>query len=91
MMMPHSKERDVVPDPPAPTVPDGRPVILGFGDSLTAGYGVPHGSAYPDLLQKILDNRGYRYQVINAGISGDTTSGGVARLLSPGKGFKEEI
>src|ERR1043166_9173713 len=59
---------------------DDRPIIRAFGDSLTAGYGVPHGAGYPELLQKILDNRGYRYQVVNQGISGDTTSGGLGRL-----------
>ena len=60
--------------------PDDRPIILAFGDSLTAGYGVPHGSGYPELLQSRLDSEGYRYRVVNAGISGDTTSGGIGRL-----------
>jgi acyl-CoA thioesterase-1 len=59
---------------------DSRPVILAFGDSLTAGYGVPHGSSYPDQLQRKLDSLGYKYRVINMGISGDTTSGGRARM-----------
>jgi acyl-CoA thioesterase-1 len=59
---------------------DSRPVILAFGDSLTAGYGVPHGSGYPDLLQKKLDVLGYKYRVVSMGISGDTTSGGKARM-----------
>src|SRR5262245_16882476 len=59
---------------------DSRPVILAFGDSLTAGYGVPHGSGYPELLQKKLDGLGYKYRVVNMGISGDTTSGGKARM-----------
>src|SRR5689334_15573047 len=63
---------------PAPH--DARPVILAFGDSLTAGYGVPHGSSYPDQLQRKLDSLGYKYRVINMGISGDTTSGGRARM-----------
>ena len=52
---------------------------MAFGDSLTAGYGVPPGKSYPDLLQRRLDERGYRYRVRNEGISGDTTSGGLAR------------
>jgi len=64
--------------PEAPT--DTRPVILCFGDSLTAGYGVEEASSYPSLLQAALDARGYRYRVVNAGISGDTTAGGVSRL-----------
>ncbi len=63
-----------------PPSPDSRPVILAFGDSLTAGYGVPRGSGYPELLQKKLDALGYKYRVVNMGISGDTTSGGVARM-----------
>jgi len=63
-----------------PVSPDARPVILAFGDSLTAGYGVPKGSGYPEQLQRKLDGIGYRYRVVNMGISGDTTSGGLARL-----------
>src|SRR5207249_7642281 len=63
-----------------PPVQDSRPVILAFGDSLTAGYGVPRGSSYPEQLQRKLDVLGYKYRVVNMGISGDTTSGGRARL-----------
>src|SRR5215470_2768036 len=63
-----------------PATPDSRPVILAFGDSLTAGYGVPPGSGYPDLLQRKLDTLGYKYRVASMGISGDTTSGGRARM-----------
>src|SRR5215813_2585203 len=63
-----------------PVTTESRPVILGFGDSLTAGYGVPHGSGYPEQLQQRLDTMGYRYRVVNMGISGDTTSGGRSRL-----------
>src|SRR6185436_17883413 len=59
---------------------DDRPIILAFGDSLTAGSGLPAGSGYPELLQKELDSRGYSYRVINAGIGGDTTGDGLARL-----------
>src|SRR5207237_7775149 len=59
---------------------DERPVILAFGDSLSAGYGVPRGSGYPEQLQRRLDERGYKYRVVNMGISGDTTSGGRARM-----------
>jgi acyl-CoA thioesterase-1 len=63
-----------------PTAPDARPVIAAFGDSLTAGYGVETGFSYPDFLQQDLDRSGYRYRVVNAGFSGDTTSGGLARV-----------
>jgi acyl-CoA thioesterase-1 len=57
-----------------------QPVIVCFGDSLTAGYGADPGHAYPDYLQQLLDARGYHYHVLNKGISGDTTKDGVARL-----------
>ena len=63
---------------PIPSEPDTRPVIVAFGDSLTAGYGVNGGFSYPDFLQKEIDG----YHVVNAGISGDTTSGGLARIDS---------
>jgi acyl-CoA thioesterase-1 len=63
-----------------PAPPESRPVILAFGDSLTAGYGVRPGSGYPDLLQRKLDVLGYKYRVVGMGISGDTTSGGRARM-----------
>jgi len=64
----------------APAARDSRSIILAFGDSLTAGYGVPHGSTYPDQLQRKLDSLGYKYRIVNMGISGDTTSGGRARM-----------
>jgi acyl-CoA thioesterase I len=63
---------------PAPV--DNRPAIVAFGDSLTAGYGADPGQSYPDYLQKDLDAKGYRYQVVNQGISGNTTKDGVDRL-----------
>ena len=63
----------------APAV-DTRPVIVAFGDSLTAGFGADPGQSYPDFLQKELDVRGCRYHVVNAGISGNTTKDGVGRL-----------
>ncbi len=56
------------------------PVIVCFGDSITAGYGVEPGRSYPDDLQTDLDNRGYHYKVVNLGISGNTTKDGVDRL-----------
>lgn len=54
------------------------PVVLILGDSLTAGFGVEEGQAWPALMQRHLDE--VRVRVINAGVSGDTTSGGAARL-----------
>lgn len=65
---------------PLGAAPDPRPVIVCFGDSLTAGYGLPAGQSYPDYLQKALDASGRRYRVVNQGISGDTTSGGADRI-----------
>jgi acyl-CoA thioesterase-1 len=59
---------------------DNRPVIVAFGDSLTAGFGADPGKSYPDFLQQDLDRRGYRYRVANAGISGETTTDALARL-----------
>ena len=56
------------------------PVIVCFGDSITAGYGAEAGHAYPDYLQQLLDSRGFHYHVANKGISGDTTKDGVGRL-----------
>jgi acyl-CoA thioesterase-1 len=61
---------------------DGRPVIVAFGDSLTAGYGVPPGQSYPDFLQRKLDAAGYSYHVVNEGVSGDTSSAGLVRVDS---------
>ena len=59
---------------------DTRPRIVAFGDSLTAGLGVSRDEAYPAQLQRRLDELNYRYQVINAGVSGDTTAGGLRRV-----------
>ena len=57
-----------------------RPRIVAFGDSLTAGLGVSRDDSYPAQLQERLDEAGYHYRVINAGVSGDTTAGGLRRL-----------
>lgn len=56
----------------------GRIVIL--GDSLTAGYGLDPADAYPALLQKKIDQAGLPFEVVNAGVSGDTTAGGLRRI-----------
>lgn len=70
--------------PSAAQVPsnDHRPVIVCFGDSLTAGYGAEAGQSYPDYLQSDLDARGYHYRVVNAGVSGNTTKDGVSRITN---------
>lgn len=54
--------------------------ILAFGDSLTAGYGIPMEKSFPAQLEQRLKKQGYNVIVVNAGVSGDTTSGGVTRL-----------
>jgi acyl-CoA thioesterase I len=66
--------------PVASEAPDARPVIVCYGDSLTAGFGAEPGQSYPDDLQKRLDAAGYKYRVVNEGVSGDTTKDGLARL-----------
>lgn len=56
-------------------------VILFFGNSLTAGYGLDDPSeAFPGLIQEKLDSLGYDYKVVNAGLSGETTAGGLNRI-----------
>jgi acyl-CoA thioesterase-1 len=57
-----------------------RPVLVCFGDSITAGYGVQPGKSYPDVLQQKLDRNGYNYKVVNEGTSGATTKDAVANL-----------
>lgn len=54
--------------------------ILALGDSLTSGYGLPQGDGFTDQLQAALRDEGYDVVVLNAGVSGDTTAGGLARL-----------
>lgn len=68
--------------PPSPAAPDSRKVFVAFGDSISAGYGLDAGQSYPDDLQKRFDEQGYPWRVVNLGISGDTTEGGVARTSS---------
>ncbi len=62
----------------AAETPRGRVVIL--GDSITAGYGLDPAEAYPALLQEKIDAAGLPFTVVNAGVSGDTTAGGVRRI-----------
>jgi acyl-CoA thioesterase I len=60
--------------------PDLRPLIVAFGDSLTAGLGVAPEGSYPGKLQRRINASGYKFKVVNAGVSGDTSSQGVNRL-----------
>lgn len=59
---------------------EGRPSLLILGDSIAAGYGVEETEAFPALLQKMADAASVRVEVVNAGVSGDTTAGGLRRL-----------
>jgi acyl-CoA thioesterase-1 len=71
------------PEPAVAPLPPAQPsdgIIVAVGDSLTAGYRVAEEQAYPAVLQRRLHRDGYRFEVINAGISGETSSGTVARL-----------
>ena len=54
--------------------------ITVLGDSLVAGYGLPPGTSFPDALDSALVAAGFKVEVVNAGVSGDTTAGGLARL-----------
>ena len=56
--------------------------IVCFGDSITAGYGLDAGQSYPAALGRLLDKRGYHYEVVNQGVSGNTTKDAVARVTS---------
>ena len=62
-----------------PQIASGRPKIIAFGDSLTAGFGLSEKESYPYLLQEKLKADGYDYEVVNAGVSGDTSLGGFER------------
>lgn len=63
-----------------PTINSGKPKIVAFGDSLTAGFGLTEKESYPYLLQEKLKADGYDYEVVNAGVSGDTSRGGLERI-----------
>ncbi len=77
-------ENEVPIKTPAPNLmeQDRRPVIVAFGDSLTAGAGVQQNLNYPSKLQKKIDAAAYRYKIVNAGVSGETSSQGLNRVRS---------
>jgi acyl-CoA thioesterase-1 len=70
------------PSAPANPSPDdsGQPKIVALGDSLTAGHGLLEMQAYPALLQQKLNDDGYAWEVVNAGVSGDTSAAGLERF-----------
>src|SRR3954447_13168318 len=82
---PKAESQPVPKEPPAPpaAAADPRPAFVCFGNSITAGFGLDIGQSFPDLLQQDIDRRGLKYRVVNLGVSGDTTQGGVARLSIP--------
>lgn len=61
-------------------IEEDRPVVLFFGNSLTAGYGLDEEDAFPALIQEKIDSAGLEYLVINGGLSGETTASGLNRL-----------
>lgn len=73
------KQTNVKRQPPAQIVSD-KPKIVAFGDSLTAGFGLTEKESYPYLLQEKLKADGYNYEVVNAGVSGETSLGGLERI-----------
>ena len=70
---------------------DEPPVVLIFGDSLSAGYGIDVKQSWAVLLQSRLESSGYEHRVINASISGETTAGGAARIRSSLSAFSPEL
>lgn len=64
----------------SPSESGEEPLLVAFGDSLTAGLGVSASEAYPALLERKIREAGYSYRVINAGVSGETTAGGLQRV-----------
>jgi acyl-CoA thioesterase I len=68
------------PAAPALGAPSQKPVILVYGDSLSAGYGVAVDKGWVSLLANRVQHEGYGFQVVNASVSGETTTGGLARL-----------
>jgi len=75
-----SREVAAATVPADPDAPPARPRIVAFGDSLTIGLGLLEQEAYPALLQNKINEAGYQFEVVNAGVSGDTSAGGLRRL-----------
>jgi len=66
--------------PPAAALVDERPVVLFLGTSLTAGYGLDPGDAFPAVFQRRVDDAGLDYRAVNAGVSGETSAGALRRM-----------
>jgi len=65
-----------------PLLAADRPILVCYGDSITAGYGLQSGQSYPDALQRDMESHGYHYKVSNQGTSGATTKDAAAGLRS---------
>ena len=76
---PREQPAEGSPDAPESPQPPGMTVLC-LGDSLTEGYGLDRGQAYPARLQEKIDALGWKFTVINAGLGGDTTAAGLRRL-----------
>jgi len=63
-----------------PQITSDRAKIIAFGDSLTAGFGLLEKESYPYLLQEKINSDGFSYEVVNTGVSGDTSIGGLERI-----------
>ena len=76
---PDARPRAASPGAPTPELREG-PLIVFLGDSLTAGWNLDEDQAFPALIEKQLRSEGHRVRVLNAGVSGDTSAGGLRRL-----------
>jgi acyl-CoA thioesterase-1 len=77
---PPEAARTATPPTEAPAARSNEPRIIFLGDSLTAGLGLDVEDSFPSLIQQRLKREGYDYAVVNAGVSGDTSAGGLRRL-----------
>ena len=59
---------------------DSRKTIIFYANSLTAGYGLPQENAFPAVVAELIEESGKKYKVVNAGVSGETSSGGLTRI-----------
>ena len=75
-----NEKQNPLPAPDAGQLAARHPRVVILGDSLTAGLGLPIEQSYPSLLQERLTESGLDYEVVNAGVSGDTSAGGLSRL-----------
>ena len=75
-----SPQKTTTPNTPLPAGPTEAPRVVFLGDSLSAGLGLAESSAFPAVTQALLQENGTSIEVVNAGVSGDTSAGGLARI-----------